>query len=148
MAKSIRDRFGQVFGKRSEQDAGKDKGPVYSAPAPVLTPPGIGAKGPQQQGYPVESRQQAERRVLREELQPRVRGEISGQGSMMNSDWEAMKLAEAKALKARREQATQQLTDQTEAYRKGLAERGRKLDAKQQREQSRQTSRDRDQERD
>lgn len=148
MAKSWRERFGQVFGRNAGPDNTKGTVLTYVEPAPGLTPPGMGGTQPQQQAPAMESREETERRMLQEGLQARVRGEVTGRGSLMDKDWEAMKLAEAKSLQLRRAQTEKDLAAQADTYRKGLAERGRKLDEKMSKEQSRQQGRDREQERD
>lgn len=67
-----------------------------AAPAPELHPPGFSGGKPQLQGYRIEPRSDVERRFLREVTKAQVRGEARGMPDMMRSDWDRVKLAEAR----------------------------------------------------
>lgn len=149
-----------------------ERGRQRSAPAPELTPPGVSASRPVQQVRRMETAHETQRRVLKEQLRARVRGEIRGRGSLLNADWEAMKLEEARGLQAARAEAartlatrdaeqsaqrrdernrnearvqnSRSLTEQEVAYQRGLAERGRKLREDQERGPARDRGQDRD----
>lgn len=70
-----------------------------AAPAPELHPPGFSGGKPQLQGYRIEPRSDVERRFLREVTKAQVRGEARGMPDVMRSDWDRVKLAEARWVK-------------------------------------------------
>lgn len=74
-----------------------------SAPAPELHPPGFSSPGPQRQGYKIEPRSVVERRFLREVNASQVRGESLGIPNEMRSDWDRLKLQEARWAQKRAE---------------------------------------------
>ena len=83
---------GKVSQKSSGQDQDKKAAQqvnAKTAPAPEYHPPGMGGSTPQQKVRPMETRKETERRVLHEELKPRVRGEVRGRGSLLDNDWGA-----------------------------------------------------------
>lgn len=153
-------------------DENEGQGRQRASPAPELRPPGVAATRPQQQVRRIESAHETQRRVLKEQMPARVRGEIRGRGSLLNADWEAMKLEEARGLQAARAEAartlaardaqqtaqrreervrnearvenSRSLTEQEVAYQRGLAERGRKVREEQERGQARDRGRERD----
>lgn len=70
-----------------------------AAPAPELHPPGFSGGKPQLQGYRIEPRSDVERRFLRDVTKAQVRGEARGMPDIMRSDWDRVKLAEARWVK-------------------------------------------------
>lgn len=69
------------------------------APAPELHPPGFSGGKPQLQGYRIEPRSDVERRFLHEVTKAQVLGEARGMPDVMRSDWDRVKLAEARWVK-------------------------------------------------
>lgn len=69
---------------------------VRAAPAPELHPPGFSGGQPQRQGYRIEPRNDVERRFLHDVTSAQVRGEARGMPDVMRSDWDRVKLAEAR----------------------------------------------------
>lgn len=128
----------------------RNRGRGNHGPAPELRPPGVRGALPRQQVRRMETAQETQRRVLHEQMPARVRGEIRGPGSLLNADWETMKLEEARGLEEQRQAAARaaaqqaqqvrtarSLTEQEVSYLRGLAERGRKLREEQERGRSR-----------
>lgn len=74
-----------------------------AAPAPGLHPPGFGGALPSQSPPRVQPRDAAERQLLRLLTRLQVRGEAAGLPNTMRSDWDRMKLEEARALNERAE---------------------------------------------
>lgn len=70
-----------------------------AAPAPELHPPGFSGGKPQLQGYRIEPRSDVERRFLHEVTKAQVLGEARGMPDVMRSDWDRVKLAEARWVK-------------------------------------------------
>jgi len=70
-----------------------------AAPAPELHPPGFSGGKPQAQGYRIEPRSDVERRFLHEVTKAQVLGEARGIPDVMRSDWDRVKLAEARWVK-------------------------------------------------
>ena len=74
-----------------------------AAPAPGLHPPGFGGALPSQKPPRLQPRDAAERQLLRLVTRLQVRGEAAGLPNTIRSDWDRMKLEEARALNERAE---------------------------------------------
>lgn len=80
----------------SKRSHGRRFGRKRNAPAPELHPPGYSSAKPKLQGYRIEPRSAVERRFLHEVTAAQVKGEAPGIPDVMRSDWDRVKLEEAR----------------------------------------------------
>jgi hypothetical protein len=89
--KGLREQLMRGFAERVFGRFQKHSSTIEAAPAPAFRPPGFRGVPPPLQGYPMESRQETERRSLYEALRAKVRGERLGAESLLAKDYESVR---------------------------------------------------------